>query len=215
MQPVTIEEAYTWYQGADPVHDFEHVLRVYRMAEILATAEGADLEVVRAAALLHDSHGSAPGEEGSARGEHHLASAHFAGDVLKKKGWPDEKIAAVQECIRCHRFRSAGESPQSLEAKVLFDADKLDVLGAIGAARTIAFAVLDGQPVYEEPSKKFLKTGVKEKGERHSSYHEFLFKLRHVKARLFTESGKARAEQRHAFLEDFYRQLQAEMHGER
>lgn len=215
MEPVTIEEAQIWYQDADPVHDFDHVLRVYRIAERLADAEGADLDIVRAAALLHDSVGSAPGGEGNARAEHHIASAAFAGEVLAQKGWPEEKIKAVQHCIRGHRFRGKEDKPETLEAQVLFDADKLDVLGAIGAARTIAYAALDGQPSYAEPSEQFLRTGKKEPGEPHSSYHEFLFKLQKVKGRMFTPSGKALAEARHAYLVEFYAQLQAETRGER
>jgi len=215
MEPITIEEARGWYQQADPVHDFEHVLRVYRVAERLAEAEGADLEIVRAAAWLHDSRGSAPGGEGAERAEHHIASADFAGEVLAAKHWPEDKILAVQHCIQAHRFRSQDEAPQTLEAQVLFDADKLDVLGAIGAARTIAYAALDGEPAFAEPSDTFLKTGKKEPGEPHSSYHEYLFKLSRVKDRMFTPSGKALAEARHAFLVGFYEQLQAEVRGER
>lgn len=215
MEPITIEEAQTWYGESDPVHDFDHVQRVYRMAERLAKAEGADVTIVRAAAWLHDACGSAPGDENSLRAEHHLASAEFAGQVLQNKGWPPEKIQAVQHCIRAHRFRSQDEEPHTLEAKVLFDADKLDVLGAIGAARTIAYAALDGEPAYAEPSECFIQTGQKEPGEPHSSYHEFLFKLRHVKDRLFTASGKALAEARHAYMIAFYQQLQAEARGER
>ena len=215
MEPLSIEEAREWYQGADPVHDFDHVLRVYRIAKRLAEAEGADLEIVRAAALLHDSQGSAPGGEGEARAGHHLASADFARQVLTQKGWTEPKIKAVQHCILAHRFRGDENAPETIEAQVLFDADKLDVLGAIGAARTIAYAALDGQPSYAEPSEHFLRTGEKEPGEPHSSYHEFLFKLRKVKARMFTPSGKALAEARHAYLVNFYAQLQAEVRGER
>lgn len=215
MENVTISEAKSWYETADPVHDFDHVLRVYRIAERLAIAEGADLEIVQAAALLHDSVGSAPGEQGTARAEHHLASAEFAGEILGKKGWPPEKISAVQHCIRAHRFRGKEDQPETIEAKVLFDADKLDVLGAIGAARTIAYAALDGKPAYAEPSDRFLETGEKLPEETHSSYHEFIFKLRHVRDRMFTASGKALADERHAFLLKFYEQLQAEVRGER
>lgn len=215
MQSITIEEAQTWYTDADPVHDFDHVLRVMRVAERIAKSEGADLEIVRAAALLHDSRGSAPGEEGQARSEHHIASALFACQVLESKGWPEDKVAAVQHCIRAHRFREKDEKPQTLEAQILFDADKLDVLGAIGAARTIAYAALDGQPAYAEPSVQFIQKGEKEPGEPHSSYHEFLFKLQHVRERMFTASGKALAEKRHAYLVNFYQQLQAEVRGER
>ncbi len=215
MMTITIEEAQKWYQDADPVHDFQHVLRVYRLAERIAVEEGADLQIVRASALLHDSRGSAPGQDGYERAGHHITSAAFAGEVLSEKGWPPEKIRAVQHCIRAHRFRGGEDKPETLEAKVLFDADKLDVLGAIGAARTIAYAALDGQPSYAEPSEQFLKTGKKERGEPHSSYHEYLFKLRNVKGRMFTESGKALAETRHAYLVSFYEQLQAEARGER
>ena len=60
---------------------------------------------------------------------------------------------------------------------ILFDADKLDVIGAIGVARTIAFDVVVNQQIYAEPSPKFLESGVKEAGEPHSSYHEYLYKL--------------------------------------
>jgi len=211
----SIEQARTWYQEADPVHDFDHVLRVYRIAERLATAEGVDLEIVHAAALLHDSRGSAPGGSGAERLEHHLTSAIFAGEVLLQEGWPEDRIQAVQHCIRAHRFRHNGEKPQTLEAKVLFDADKLDVLGAIGAARTIAYAALDGKPSYAEPSEQFIQTGKEEPGEVHSSYHEYLFKLSKVKDLIFTESGKKLAKSRHAFLVQFYEELQAECRGEK
>ncbi len=211
----TIEEARLWYQEWDPVHDFEHVLRVYRMAERLATAEGADMEIVRAAALLHDSVGSAPGGDDAARKEHHIASAEFAAQVLQGEGWSEGRIRAVQHCIRAHRFRSNGERPLTIEAQVLFDADKLDVLGAIGAARTIAYAALDGKPSYAEPSEQFIRTGKEEPGELHSSYHEYLFKLIKVKDLMFTKSGKDVAEKRDAFLRVFYDQLQAECRGER
>ncbi len=212
---LSIDAARDWYAEADPVHSFNHVLRVYRLAERLAKAEGANLEIVRAAALLHDSRGSAPGAKTSARAEHHLASAVFAEKILREEGWPEDRIQAVQHCIRAHRFRDKGEKPATIEAKVLFDADKLDVLGAIGAARTIAYAALDDQPIYEEPSAAFLQTGKKEPGEAHSSYHEFLFKLCKVKDRLFTESGKQIAEARHAYLVGFYEELRAEVRGER
>lgn len=215
METITIDEAREWMDGLDPVHDFGHVYRVYLMAERLGVTEGADLEILRAAALLHDVRGSAPGGEENGRLEHHIASAEFAGEVLTERGWPEEKIRAVQHCIRAHRFRSRDEAPESLEAKVLFDADKLDVLGAIGAARTIAYAALNGEPIYAEPSQQFLETGQAEDGEPHSSYHEFLFKLRHVKDRLLTNSGKKLAEARHHYLCDFYNQLQAEVRGER
>ena len=209
----TVEQARNWYTNADPIHDFEHVLRVYRMAERLAQAEDADLEIVQAAAWLHDAQGSAPGKAGSRAG-HHEASADFAHQVLLEEGWVEAKIQAVAHCIRAHRYRST-ETPSTIEAKVLFDADKLDVLGAIGAARTIGYAVLAGQPIFSQPSDKFLASFEKEPGEGHSSYHEYLFKLVNVKDRLFTESAKKIAADRHQYLRGFYEQIAAEVKGDR
>ena len=210
---ITVEEAKAWYQEADEVHNFEHVLRVRAMAERIGKAEGADLEIIEAAAYLHDSRGASPAQQGQERKEHHLTSAEFAGKVLAQRGWRPVRIEAVQHCIRAHRYRHDGERPETLEAKCLFDADKLDVLGAVGAARTIAYAVLAGQPVLSQPSQKFLQTGEKEPGEAHSSYHEYLFKLRKVKDQLYTSTGKAIAQERDAFLAEFYSRLLDEYRG--
>jgi len=210
----TIEQARQWYLKADVVHDFDHVLRVYRTAEHLAEIEGADLDIVRAAALLHDAEGAAPGV-GSTRLSHQHASAEFAARVLSKEGWTAERIATVQHCIRAHRFRDDSEPPATLEAKILFDADKLDVLGAVGAARVIAYAALDGNPFYFPPSDQFLNSGKEAPGEPHSAYHEHLFKLRKVGARMFTATAKTMAAERLAYLDAFFERLIEEWQGER
>jgi uncharacterized protein len=209
----TIEQARSWYRGAGAAHNFDHVMRVYRLAEHLAEKEGADVEIVRAAALLHDARGSSSGNHGQREG-HHETSAQFAAEVLAEMEWPQEKVAAVQHCIRTHRFRSP-QTPETVEAQVLFDADKLDAIGAIGAVRSIAYAVLDGKPVYAQPSETFLKTLEKEPDETHSSYHEFLFKLSKIKDRMYTRTGKALAQARHTYLSGFFDQLWAEVRGER
>ena len=198
----TIDQARTWYTGSDPVHDFSHVMRVYRTAERLALEEGADLEIVLAAVLLHDAEGSAPDTD--ERTSHHHRSAEFAGQILAREDWTSERIQAVQHCIRAHRFRSDGETPETLEAKIVFDADKLDVLGAIGVARVIGYAAINQQPFYAIPSEQFLQSGVKEKGEPHSAYHEHLFKLNKIKDRLFTESARQLAEARTKYLDEFF-----------
>lgn len=212
---IDIETARGWYPATDPVHGFDHILRVYRMAERLAIEEQADLDIVRAAALLHDAQGSQTegGEEG--RQDHHHASSDFARHILENEGWPPDKILAVQHCIRAHRFRDNTEQPQSLEAKILFDADKLDVIGAVGVARTIAFDVVVNQPIYVEPSARFLETGEKEPGEPHSSYHEYLFKLSKIKDRLFTKTAQQLAEERHHFMDEYFDRLGAEERGEK
>jgi len=208
----SVEQARGWYPDFDPVHGFDHILRVLRLAERLAKEEGADLEIVRAAVLLHDASGAETGGERRAEHQHH--SADFAKQILEDEGWPPERIAAVQHCIRAHRFRGE-ETPQTLEAKVLFDADKLDVIGAFGVARTLGYDVAMGWPFYAEPSVQFRETGQKTEGETHSSYHEYLFKLRKIKDRLQTPTARLLAEGRQKFLNDFFEQLDAEARGER
>lgn len=210
----SIEDARAWYTSADLAHDFEHVSRVLKMALRIARQENADLEIVHAAALLHDSRGAKPGTDGGERLGHHLASARFAGEVLIQAGWDRQRVEAVRHCIRAHRYRHDGEQPQTLEAKCVFDADKLDVLGALGVARTIAYAARAGETFFAEPSRQFLETGQRLQGEPYSAYHEYLYKLRHIKDRLYTETGKALASQRDAFLNQFFEQLRAEWRGE-
>ena len=210
---LTLERAKDWYQNTDAVHDFSHIERVYCMAERLAKAEGADLEIVQAAALLHDAEGTTPGSD--VRKEHHLRSAEFAAVILAEEGWADERISAVQHCIRAHRFRDDREPPQTIEAKCLFDADKLDVLGAIGAVRVVVYAALAGTPFYSEPSDQFLDTGVEAPGELHSAYHEYLFKLRNIEKRLFTPTARALARDRGQYLDEFFNQLIAEINGDK
>ena len=208
----TIEEARNWYPDADPVHGFDHVLRVYRLAERLARLEGADAQIVLAAVLLHDAQGSSAGQ-GAARLNHQHASAEFAGQILQAEGWPAERIAAVQHCIRAHRFRDEREQPATLEAQVLFDADKLDAIGAIGVARAVAFAARAGQPAYAVPSPRFLEGGQLMPGELHSAYHEYLFKLCKLKERLYTPTALEIAEQRHAYMTEFFNRLGEEIQG--
>jgi uncharacterized protein len=212
----TPEQARDWMPVDDPVHDYDHVMRVYRMAERIAESEGADMEIIRAAALLHDAVGSAPGAKTEEeRQNHHGSSAEFAAAVLRQEGWPEDRIQAVQHCILAHRFRFTTDRPQSLEAKVLYDADKLDVLGALGVARTIAYAALAGQPFYTPPSQQFLTTGKEEPGEAHSSYHEYLFKLVKIRDTLHTETARKIAESRHEYLVSFYTELSEEAAGKR
>ena len=220
----TIEEARNWYPNDDPVHGFDHVLRVLAMADRLAREEAADLEIVRAAVLLHDAQPPSevksealPGDgAGSAqRVNHHLTSAEFAGEVLAAEEWRAERIEAVQHCIRAHRFRDDRELPQTLEAKILFDADKLDAIGAIGAARAIAYAAQAGQPAFARPSAHFLETGQTEPDEPHSAYHEFIYKLRRLNERLYTTGARQTGEDRRRFLEAFFEQLAGEVAGEK
>jgi uncharacterized protein len=208
----TMEQARRWYVEQDSVHGFDHVLRVLHLVELIAPEVGADLEILHAAALLHDAVDAAP-NAGGGRASHEIASAEFARQVLGEEGWPEERIRAVEHCIRAHRFRSS-ESPQTVEAKVLYDADKIDDIGAFGVARTLGYAQQAGEPVFAEPSPRFLEHGEREPGEPHSAYHEYLFKLRRIVDRLHTEPARRIAAERFRITETFFEQLASEARGE-
>ncbi len=195
----TLEEIRDYYPVDDPVHGLSHVLRVYRLCEQIGQMENANLRILRAAALLHDIEGDV-----DLREDHHLAAAEFAGKVLRQKGWDEDEIEEVLHCIRSHRFRDTREEPESLEAKILFDADKIDAIGAVGVARAVAYAVRAGMDVYAPPSPHYLRTGELAEGESQTVAHEYLFKLRHIKERIFTQTGRDLAESRHQRMAAFF-----------
>ena len=105
-------------------------------------------------------------------------------------------------------------SPETVEAKVVFDADKLDAIGAIGAARAIGFALQAGMPIYARPSERFLNTGQTEPGELHSAYHEYTYKLVKIIDRLCTQAGRSLAQERQRRMCAFFEGLSDEMEGE-
>jgi len=131
-----------------PAHDFEHVQRVYRNAEIISKKEeGADLDIVLAAALLHDL---VVYPKGSRRTNH---SADESADLAKKilseyKYYPVEKIEKVVYAIRTHSY-SKQLIPSTLEGKILQDADRLDAIGAIGIARTFSVGGSENRSLYD------------------------------------------------------------------
>ncbi|MGC8780145.1 MAG: HD domain-containing protein, partial [Anaerolineae bacterium] len=116
--PISVPMVRALYADAGSSHDFDHVLRVTALAERIARAEGADLAIVRTAALLHDI------AESVDRANHHLASAARARALLADQ--PAAFVEAVAHVIESYRFR-AGPAPATLEAQVVFDADKLDI----------------------------------------------------------------------------------------
>ena len=195
----TLEGVREYYPADDPVHGLSHVLRVTRLCEQIGEKENANLRVLRAAALLHDIDGDV-----DLRADHHLAAADFAEKLLQQEGWEEEEIQAVLHCIRSHRFRDNSEKPKTLEAQILFDADKLDAIGAVGVARAVAYAVRAGMDVYAPPSQHYLETGELVEGESQTVAHEYLFKLRHIKDRIYTKTGRSLAEKRHQRLVDFF-----------
>ena len=206
---ISADEARRFYPASgDPAHDFDHVLRVASLAERIARAEGADVEIVRAAALLHDV---ARGDRSDR--DHAEAAADRARDILKAH--PSERVEAVAQAILQHRFRS-GPPPRSLEARCLFDADKLDSIGAIGVARAFAYSGVIGQRLWDEIEPDYadrFARGEARPGE-HTSHHEFVVKLSRLRDRMTTPTGRAIADERHAVMVSFYDRLAREIRGE-
>jgi uncharacterized protein len=202
---ITIQDARQYYQGADAIHDFDHVLRVLAMAERLARAEGADLEIVCTAVLLHDV---ARGQGDRMADDHAQAGAEFARQLLK--GQPPEKIEAVAHAVAAHRFR-AGPIPRTVEAKVLHDADKLDAVGAIGVARAFAYGGHEGQRLWSEVPPGYWESQANRRA--HTPVHEYHMKLVKIKDRLLTESARRLAQERHDFMVAFFERLEQEVHG--
>ncbi len=195
--------------GTKPAHDFDHVKRVLRLVERVGRAEKGDIEVLRAAALLHDIGRADENRTGKCHAEN---GALMARQILHDCGFPESKIEAVLHCIGSHRFRG-NLKPRSLEAKILFDADKLDAIGATGIARAYSFGGERGQRLYTDfkaASKFELK---KEIDRGHTPVVEFTVKLSKIKDSLQTKTAKKIARDRHRFMVRFYKRLEKEVEG--
>lgn len=205
---LTESQARQLYQPGDAAHDFDHVQRVAHLAVQLARKEGADVEVVLLAALLHDV---PVNHHASARTAHHHAAADFARQYLTQRGMALKRIENVVHCIAAHRFRDQSLQPQTLEAQCLYDADKLDSIGAIGVARAFAFAGAHGNRLWTEPYGATPPAEAKPSGADYTPVHEFVYKLQRLLATLHTPTARQIGEERHAFMVTFYEQLDAEM----
>ena len=196
------------YAAGDAAHDFDHVLRVTRQGERIAAAEGADVAVVRAAALLHDV--PVPG---ATRVAHHLAAADFAAQYLTDLSMSAAQVENVVHCIRSHRFRDQSIQPETLEAKCLYDADKLDSIGAIGVARAFSHSGSHNARLWNQPVNAAPPDDAKPTGAEYTPVHEFVYKLQRLLATLYTPTARSIGQQRHDFMCAFYAQLDAEMLG--
>ncbi len=202
QEPLSIEAVRALYGEADAAHTFDHVLRVLALAERIARAEGADLRVVRTAALLHDVERQQP--------DHHLKGAERARQLLAE--WPEPFVEAVVHAIAAHRFR-AGPEPATLEARCVFDADKLDAIGAIGVARAFAYGGRHGQRLWV-PLASVDADGPEPSPAEYTPVHEYVRKLARLRERLCTATARQIAEERHAFMAAFYQRLEAEVAGQ-
>ncbi len=135
----------------------------------------------------------------------------MAKKLLLKYKFDLETINQVVHCIGCHRFKR-GEAPQSEEAKILFDADKLDAIGATGIGRAFLFAGEIGSKLHNDKNIDIYKT--EEYSKEDTAYREFALKLIKIKNKLFTKEGKRMANERHRFMLNFFHRLNKELNGD-
>lgn len=203
---------------ASPAHDINHVMRVYNLCLHLAKYESnIDLDVLKTAALLHDI---ARMKESQVV-DHAVLGAKMSEKILRELEYTEEKIEHIKHCIISHRFR--GESkPETKEAKILFDADKLDVLGAIGVARSFIIAGEVGERIYSDsPLDQYIKenlVGGKPNGKikdlsKHAPNLEFETKFKHIPDILYARRAKEIANRRLDYMKQFFETLEKEIKG--
>jgi uncharacterized protein len=188
-----------------PSHGWDHVQRVIHLAERIARVENADLFIVHAASLLHDI---ARGEGGSSGGKIRPAKrgSDIAREFLVARGLDDGRARHIADCIHAHRFRN-NEHPASIEAQCLYDADKLDSIGAIGVGRAFLFAGEVGAKLHN-PGIDISTTSAY--SEEDTAYREYMVKLRRIREHMLTGEGKRIATGRHEFMERFFERLNDE-----
>ncbi len=189
----------------DTAHDFNHIMRVYKNAQKLCKKEKASKKLVLSAVLLHDIISYPKSDKRSKMSS--LKSAEEAKKILKKLDFTAEEIQIVSDAIRDHSF-SRGKNPQTLEGKILQDADRLDAIGAIGIARAFAVGGSEKRPFYnnEDP---FCKTRTPE--DKIWTLDHFYKKLLKLESLMNTNSAKIEAKKRTKVLKTFLSELKKEL----
>jgi uncharacterized protein len=191
--------------GVEPAHDALHVERVMASATTIARAEGADLAVCATAALLHELFNYPKSHPESARsGE---VCAEHATAMLREHGYDEPFVARVAYCIAVHSF-SRGLIPETIEAKVLQDADRLDAIGAIGIARCFATSADMKRPFYA-PDDPFCRARAPD--DKQWGIDHFYRKLLRIGDGLHTATARVIAAERIAFMRAFLDQLAREL----
>ena len=207
------KEAYTMLEDymlscmEDSAHDAEHIYRVlYNALQIAKGEENVNYDILITACLLHDIGRKEQFADPSRC--HAAVGAQKAWRFLTENGFTPDFAEAVAHCIRTHRFRKA-MPPQTVEAKILFDADKLDVTGAIGIARTLMYKADMAEPLYHVLPDGRISDGTEDLGP--SFFREYKFKLEKMYDRFYTKTGEAMARQRQKIAADFYESLYREV----
>lgn len=200
-------------------HDLEHVFRVHKFCLYLAQYESSvNLDVLNTAALLHDIAKVKEDLDNSGNTDHALLGSKMAEIILEELGYT-ENLNHITQCIKTHRFKG-NNRPETLEAKILFDADKIDILGSIGIARSYMIAGKYGQSIYNNISiDNYIKNnlvGGDPKGRimdisKHSPNLEFEIKIKKIPENLFTDKAKEIARQRIGFMENYFSQLKKDV----
>lgn len=203
----TALETYMRQCMSDSAHDREHVYRVLNNALRIAEGErNVNYPLLIAACLLHDIGRGAQLRDPSLC--HAAVGSQMAYDYLLGSGFGEEFAENVRDSIRTHRFRK-NDPPQSLEAKILFDADKLDVVGAIGIARSLAYQGTISAPMYSRLPDGSVSDGT---GDTIPSFfREYKFKLEKLYDRFYTAKGAFLAVQRREAAQRFYADLLREV----
>jgi uncharacterized protein len=202
--------AHRFFHSARGSHDWEHTLRVVRLCNSIGQPEGADMLVLEIAAYLHDI-GRDHQDKSKGNLCHAKKSACMALPLIQEVDISQLQKRNILHCIEAHRFRE-GPTPQTLEAKVLFDADKLDAIGAVGIARAYLFAgelgaFLHNPNLAPEETEAYTKDD--------TGYREYIVKLSKVKDRMLTDVGKQMAAERHVFMDTFFKRFLEEYDGKR
>ena len=188
---------------ADSAHDADHIYRVlYSAMEIAQTEPDTDYDILIAACLLHDV--GRPDQLADPALCHAQVGAEKAYQFLIRNAFSPDFAENVRQCIRTHRFRKA-LPPESLEAKILFDADKLDVTGAMGIARTLMYRGAVTEPLYALQADGTVSDGTIEN--ENSFFREYKYKLERLYDRFYTKKGAEMAQQQRSAAVSFYEDL--------
>ncbi len=189
-------------------HDLSHTMRVYRTAMTISSIEGGDRDVIAIAALLHDVDDCKlfGGKQGS---------SDTSRSFMIKLGIDSDIIEKVCEIIADISFKGKDtKAPNSLEGRIVQDADRLDAIGAIGIARAFSYGGSRGRAMYDPDNKPKLNMNSKEyfanKGTTINHFHEKLLLLKDL---MNTETGKRMAESRHDYMISFLEEFHSEWDG--
>lgn len=191
----------------DSAHDQEHVYRVlYHALDIARTEENVDYDILIAACLLHDIGRKEQFENPALC--HAKVGSDKAYRFLTGHGFAPQYAEQVRQCIRTHRYRR-DSLPQSPEARILFDADKLDVAGAVGIARTLVYKGAVSEPLYSVSSGGEVLSG--ENDTDPSFFQEYKYKLENLYSGFYTKRAAELAKDRQQSAVDFYDALYREV----